>query len=165
MWTCPNTSKRLLRRIAPPHSLRRLDPRPIWSQFSLKITHSFSLKKKKEKKKGSRPEWVQDKSSHFILLYFHTVFHYNYKNPITYDSLVGTSRLFPVASYSVPQPQQIGGKQKEVFRFASALLACNKSLREPRFLSFSFLLIKRVLDLSSFSRSALKHKWGKKKPV
>ena len=63
MWTCPNTSKRLLRRIAPPHSLRRLDPRPIWSQFSLKITHSYL--KKKKKKGSSRPEWTQDKSYSF----------------------------------------------------------------------------------------------------
>ena len=30
----PITSKRLLRRIAPPHPLRRLDPRPISSPFS-----------------------------------------------------------------------------------------------------------------------------------
>ena len=81
----------------------------------------------KKKKESSRPEWTQDKSSHFILLYFHTVFHYNYKNPITYDFLVGTSRLFPVASYSVPQPQQKGG-QKKVCGFSSALLACNKSM-------------------------------------
>ena len=53
MWTCPNTSKRLLRRIAPPHSLRRLDPRPIWSQFSLKITHSYLKKKKKEREQST----------------------------------------------------------------------------------------------------------------
>ena len=51
---------------------------------------------------------TQDQASHFILLYFHTVFSYNYKeilnkNPIIYDFLVGASGLLPATGYSVPQ--------------------------------------------------------------
>ena len=68
MWTCPNTSKRLLRRIAPPHSLRRLDPRPIWSQFSLKITHSYFFKKRKRAVDLNGP-----RTSHHILFCFTSI--------------------------------------------------------------------------------------------
>ena len=139
MWTCPNTFKRLLRRIAPPHSHRRLDPRLIWSQFSLKITHSYFFKKKKEIEQST---WIDP--GQVITFYFAFLpysFSLQQQNQILYDFLVGTSRFFPVASYSLPQPQQIGGRQKEVCGFPSALLACNKSMRESRFLSFCFLLL------------------------
>lgn len=68
MWTCPNTFKRLLRRIAPPHSHRRLDPRLIWSQFSLKITHSYFFKKRKRAVDLNGP-----RTSHHILFCFTSI--------------------------------------------------------------------------------------------
>ena len=100
--------------------------------ISIQPQNNTFLFKKKKKRKGA-VDLNGPRTSH-------TVFHHNYKNPIIYDFLVGTSRLFPVAGYSVPQPKQ-KGRQAKTYGFPSALLACNKSMWEPRFLSFCFLLL------------------------